>query len=771
MSLARLRASICLGFVFSACAGEAAGPEREVVDVDFGMEARPENATCHALPRPLDSGVTLEPAFPNLYAGAAIVLLRARLDPAQDGSWHWFLAQKEGVVRAFADPDVADPPVFLDISDLVQDFGESGLLGLALDPDFTATPGPGSHAVYVYYTGGEAGGEHDCPENESGTRLCTFVSRFEVTSPDGGESFVQGAETILMRVQQPYDNHNGGHIAFGPDELLYIALGDGGSGGDPLCSGQNLNTPHGKILRIDVRGADEPYGIPADNPFGQGAALCNDHVITIQSRPGDDLDATRSEPCPETFAYGLRNPWRFSFDRATGALWVGDVGQDEIEEVNLVTLGGNYGWDSMEGADEYGGSNCLGEPPLGDVLPVADYDHDLGTAVTGGVVYRGSALPGLLGWYLFTDSGSGNIWALSNPYGRTEPVRNPQPLLEPGGYPVHVAEDEAGEVYFLNLWGGGGTAAMRLVPSEGGASLFPALLSQTGCVDADSPWSPAPGLIAYELNAPLWSDGADKGRFLALPDEATLAVDDGGDILAPVGTVLMKRFEKAGQRLETRLLMRHDDGGWAGYTYIWNEAQDEAYLASAHEDRDIGGQVWAFPSRSECLACHTSAAGSSLGLELQQLDRKVIYPGLLRAGQLATFEHIGLFSEPLPAVEPLPEPHGDGDLEGRARAYLHANCSHCHRPGGGAIGTDMDLRYSTALADTGTCDVAPSQGTWDDIDTPRLLAPGAPERSLLWVRLTSTDPARQMPPLARNLVDEDAAQLISAWISGVAACP
>ncbi len=753
------------------------GPDGDPPLVEFGIEDRPSNSTCLARARPASrSGVRLERAFPNLMLTQPLGLVHHALYAGDDGSYRFFLVEKGGRVRVVARTEATFAATFLDVSALVRDFSENGLLSIALDPAYTAAPGPGVHAVYVTYVGGDPDGAHACPQNRLGQNLCFFVSRFDVITTDGGQTFSQGPETILMRMQKPYDTHNGGQLAFGPDGYLYISTGDGGLAFDPQCNGQNLNTPLSKILRIDVRGPTRPYGIPPGNPFAAQTARCNDHLYSYASESfGNNPDVSRTTPCPETFAWGLRNPWRFSIDAVTGELWVGDVGQDTREEVNRVSVGQNHGWNALEGSVGLPDwAFCDNAASSGFTEPVVEYDHALGrAAVTGGFVYRGQALAGHAGSYFFTDAGSGEIWAIDDPYTR-DTLLNPESILATGRFFVAMGEDKDGELYVVDIEGPAGSAVMKLVPEvDSGAPPFPARLSQTGCVESGDPQRPAPGLIPYDVNAALWSDGAHKERWLALPDDATIQVAADGHWELPGGSVAMKVFTVAGRLVETRLLMRHDDGDWAGYTYIWNAEQTEAFLADGHVDVNLGGQVWGVPSRGECLTCHTTGAARTLGLSTAQLNREVAYPGGVRAGQLATLEHIGLLAAPLgPATSlpALPDPYGDAPLDARARAYLHANCSHCHRPGGGAPGTSMDLRWHVSLAATQTCNVTPTQGD-HGIAGAKLLAPGDPTRSLLYRRVDTTDPLLRMPPLSRTLIDVPAAELLRAWTASVTACP
>jgi glucose/arabinose dehydrogenase len=306
--------------------------------------------------------VTTQPAFGGLRFESPVGLL-----PSPVSASRWYVVEKRGVVWAIEDDGAT---VFADLRSRVNAVpSEAGLLGLAFSPDF-ADDG----RVYVSYT---------APSATSPANLRSRLSR--MVSDDGGATLDPASEEILFSVDQPFENHNGGHIAFGPDGFLYLALGDGGAAGDPGNRAQNLQSPLGKLLRIDVSVA-QGYAIPADNPFAGGGGL------------------------GEIYAWGLRNPWRFSFDTTTARLWAGDVGQDAFEEIDLIVRGGNYGWRVREG------DHCfdppLGCPSAGFIAPVAEYGHGEGVSITGGFVYRGQAIPALVGQYLFADFGSGRFFAL-----------------------------------------------------------------------------------------------------------------------------------------------------------------------------------------------------------------------------------------------------------------------------------------------------------------------------------------------------------------------
>ena len=327
---------------------------------------------------------------------------------APGDSSRWFVAEKSGVIRVFANnASSSSSSLFFDISGVVASSGEGGLLGFAFHPDFPATP-----EVFVSYT------------REGPFR--SFVSRFYST--DNGETLSPLVEDILIVNPQPATNHNGGDIAFGPDGLLYVGFGDGGGSGDPNENGQNTMNIHSAIVRIDVDGSS-PYEIPPGNPFSSNAAC---------------IQGVGAAACPEIFAWGFRNPWRFSFDGVTGRLWAGDVGQNAWEEIDLVEVGENYGWNDREGAHCFdpasGCANTFREPH-------SEYAHALGRSVTGGFVYRGSDVPDLVGWYVFGDFISGRVFAFRED--ATAGV-TPEELLATSFSIVSFAEGIDGELYILD---------------------------------------------------------------------------------------------------------------------------------------------------------------------------------------------------------------------------------------------------------------------------------------------------------------------------------
>jgi len=347
---------------------------------------------CGGSTSPLRNGVGLADAFGGLRFDSPLLLLQ---EPAANG--RFLVVERGGTIQAVRN-GAATP--FLDIRARVSTAGEGGLLGLALAPGW-----PGDPTAYVSYT---------TPSAQSPANLRSVLSRMQ--SRDGGATLDPATEAVLLTVEQPFTNHNGGNVVFGPDGYLYFGLGDGGSAGDPMGNAQNLGVLLGKLLRLDPATGKAP----ATNPF----------VSMAGARP-------------EIYAYGLRNPWRFSFDRQTGKLWLGDVGQDLFEEIDIVQPGLNFGWNAREGLHCYRSSSCPGQ----FTDPVVEYGHDLGNSVTGGYVYRGNDVPALQGRYVYGDFGSGRIWTVP-----ADSPRQPQQILKATSI-ASFGQDQRGELYVVDISG------------------------------------------------------------------------------------------------------------------------------------------------------------------------------------------------------------------------------------------------------------------------------------------------------------------------------
>jgi len=337
------------------------------------------------------------------------------LTHAGDGSNRVFVATQHGVIHVFPnDPKATETKVVLDIQQRVQyddRTNEEGLLGVAFHPKFRETG-----EVFVYYTP---------KRTKPGEEMANVVSRFSLDKTDPSKFDPASEEQILKYSKRPFWNHDGGTIVFGPDGYLYVVHGDGGAANDPFENGQNLKTWFGKILRIDINGKDpgKNYVVPKDNPF-----------------------AGRADAMPEIWAYGVRNPWRIAFDKKTGKLWAGDVGQNLYEEIDIIEKGGNYGWNRRESFHPFGPKGS--SPAKEFIEPIWEYHHDVGKSITGGTVYRGAVLPELEGYYIYADYVSSRIWGLKYDESAKRVTAN-RPIGDPNKPVLSFGEDEKGELYFL----------------------------------------------------------------------------------------------------------------------------------------------------------------------------------------------------------------------------------------------------------------------------------------------------------------------------------
>jgi uncharacterized repeat protein (TIGR03806 family) len=689
----------------------------------YQLEQRPANTTCQVPDTPASPlPFALTPVFPTVSVEGA-----SDMDQAPGDDSHWYVTYIfERKIRRFATGSAnPEAEVVLDLSST-----PGRVRSMAFHPDFAS-----NGKIYVHM--------------HNGTTLDQPTTIREYTWSDSLGAFDPSSERLILAVDSTQDaiekgEHPGGNLNFGPDGYLYTALGDGTDPGYFNENAQLTDNLWGSLLRIDVDGGS-PYAIPADNPFADGGGR------------------------PEIYAWGFRHPWKWSFDRDTGEIWLADVGLVNREEIDLVVKGGNYGWPMREGFIKC--PKCQHDKITVDVDPdelidpVVDYGRDLGRSVTGGYVYRGRAIPELWGVYVFADYLSGNIFAVRDGGSATD---TPEVLTQTSINIVTFARDIDGELYALDFENGG---IYKFAPNEGTVDDdFPRLLSETGCVDMSDPSNVIPGMIPYTVQVPLWSDHAEKSRWLALPDGTSMEQieSDDGDLDFPVGTVLVKHFRLFKQLIETRLLMRHEGGQWAGYSYEWNDSETEATLLEGGKLKDINGQLWQYPSGAECLQCHTRAAGWVLGPTVRQLntyqdDGEALY------SQLQMLEDLALFAfEPDHSLEFAAPDNPDASLDDRARAYLDVNCAGCHRPGGEAGRSEMDLRADTALAETGACNQPPLVESFGNPEE-KLVVPGNPENSILYYRISHQE-AYRMPPLGSSELDAEGMRLVEDWILSLDSC-
>jgi len=683
--------------------------------METGLDSRPVSETCIAGEAPVTGELALVEAWPGVNFQQPIGLVQM---PGDAGN-PYYVVQKGGLIlRLPANLNASNASVFLDLRNVVETGGEGGALSMAFHPDYPSQP-----YVYVAHMVNEGG-------------FLTRISRF--TTVDGTTA---GNEQVLFNLPQslsPFGSgsiHNAGTLAFGPDGYLYMTIGD-----DKRTA--EVGSPYqlyGSVIRIDVDGGGASgYAIPAGNAFGN-----------------------------EVYAYGFRNPWRLSFDRATGELWVGDVGEECYEEINLVQGGLNYGWPNWE-ADQCGPGSCNGENTLPQFQYHTGNSCGLGNAITGGYVYRGSINPELVGKYIYGDYQTGLVWAYDPSTGVNED------LFTSGRASGLAAfgEDNQGELFHIDIVA---NTVSRIERSGGGNGEGPpARLADTGCfAQVNNPLVPAPGVVPYTIAQSFWSDGAEKERFLSLPAGTTFRIDEAGDWELPVGGVLIKNFKWLGQYFETRFLVRYTDGSYGTYTYEWTSTREAVLVAAGGKDTTLSdGQTWRYPSRSECFQCHTTGAGVALGPETRQMNVDNFYPSTGRtANQFTTLDAVGMLSGNLQALEAFPA-RGDSALpeHEQAMAYIHINCASCHRGADGGQSV-WDARFTTPFENKGLCNVAPITPV-TGLPDERYIKPGDHESSTLWWRMHRRGQG-QMPPLASTVIDETGAALLAGWIDALSTgeCP
>lgn len=661
---------------------------------------------------------TVEKQFPQLELNSPMYVV------SEPGSNHLLvITQNAGdkparIVRFDNSADVATAETYFEVANRL-------VYSLIFDPDYAT-----NRQVYLF-----SNGPTSEPERKD------RVSRFKVTE-SAPPKIDPASEELIIEWRSM--GHDGGDMAFGLDEMLYLTTGDGTSDSDGWNSGQTLNDLLGAVLRIDVHkpAGDKPYSIPPDNPF---------------------LDTPGA--LPEIWAYGLRNPWRMSIDPKQGHVWVGNNGQDLWETAHLVRRGDNLGWSVYEGSHPFYAERQRGPTPI--VPPTIEHSHAEFRSLTGGVVYYGDVLPDLNGVYVYGDYSSGRIWGMKHDGQRALWQRE---LADTSLMIAGFAVDQRGELLVVDHGGG----IYRLAPAkiEANRPPFPMRLSETGLFANAAKHEVAPGVIPYSINAPGWHDGAQAERFMAVPADEKITYHANRSWEFPNGTALVQTLTLNSRRIETRVLLRQQ-GEWAGYTYRWYDDQQDADLVGrdgAETTFQVAGesdvpheQVWKFPSRTECLTCHSRAANFVLGISGMQLNR----PLADGADQLTSLAAVGLFTADLPAEAPtkLVDPHdASADFEARARSYLHVNCSTCHVAAGGG-NARMELGLSTERDKMQLVEARPQHQTFG-IANAMLVAPGEPDRSVLVQRLARRGHG-QMPPLVLNQVDQQAVALMREWIASL----
>ena len=609
------------------------------------------------------------------------------------------------------------------------------------------------------------------------------LSRFTKSSKNRGDS---SSELVMIEQPDTGYGHNFNDVKFGRDGYLYVAAGDEGDGrgpGDEYGNSQRIDKDFfSAIMRIDVdqRPGNLPpnshpsfkggYRIPADNPY-----------VNATQFNGVAVDPAKVRD--EFWAVGFRNPWRLVFDE-DGTLYTGDVGLHGREEINIVRKGGNYGWAFREGAAT---TSALGNPPAGVALtaPVLEYPYGdgyyAGKCVIGGVVYRGSRLPELNGTYIFGDYITGNIWSLRhNGSSATEWKRIAGLFdvsafgIDPRNGDVLVCKDKINDA--------SGDGIYRLEGNGAGQSQIPATLAETGLFADVRSLTPVAGFVPYTVNAPLWSDGAEKMRWFGLlNNSAKIGFYPDGNWTLPSGAIWIKHFElelekgnpASRRRLETRVLVKNETSqGLYGVTYRWGDSMDNATLVpdegatTTFEIREGNGtrvQTWNYPARNDCLKCHTPSGGHALGFNCAQLNRDFRYP-LSRTNQVIALRDAGYLDGPFEEAHTMPRMVDPGDTnwsrEYRVRSYLAANCANCHNASG-VERARWNASIHTPLPETGMIngELLDFFGNAEN----RVVKPGDPERSVLLTRMKQLGQGH-MPPLGSSVVHDEAIDLIEAWV-------
>ncbi len=679
-----------------------------------------------------NSGVTLRQIVRNLSRPVQMVF--------KPNSTEHFIVQQRGLIITRKDLKSPFKPWLDYRSKVSQSANETGLLGFALHPQFPKTP-----KFYLNYTIQTS----RFPETHR-TKIVE-MRIMQNGMPD------LNSEKSIMEFDQPYTNHNGGDMKFGPDGLLYISVGDGGSGKDPENHSQNLASPLGKMLRVNV-----------DKPFTTSVFATN-----AKGNPSFPKTSSFSSSLaiPQIYAYGLRNPWRFSFDSLTKQLWTADVGQNLQEEVNILQYKGNYGWRIMEGKSCHMPSvNCNQQ---GLILPVFQYKHSEGRSATGGFVYRGSKIPGLYGHYIFGDYVSGKIWALNYVGGQ---VKSHKEIYSAANLQVvSFAQDSKGELYVIGF--NGNIYSIEPAKTITNIKPMPTKLSSTGCFANMDPEKPVSNAIKINVNAPLWSDGAIKDRYVLLQGNQKASIGQDGTWNYPLGTTLIKNFffnvfQKDGtskkQIVETRFFIKKTSG-FKGYSYQWNDDQTEAILLTTRATKNLKVELagktinltYQYPSSADCITCHSTQTEGPLALTTLQ----TFNVNSTGKQQWTDFFNRGLLDK---------VPNGNfNSLDGynksqkaHASNYLHVHCGSCHNGSGGAGRGNFNFSLPNQTPEKELCDLKVNVNGQDR----SLIDPSDPQNSWLYVRAESSDPLLRMPPISTSLNSSFHLNALADWIGSVQ-CP
>lgn len=683
----------------------------------------------------------------------------------------FFVIEKHGTVQLVTrHGGTYDKKLFFDLNamlkaknegELMTD-SEMGLVGMAFHPEYAKNG-------YFYLA-------YDFGVQENGqTVMFDRVARFSVSKSDPSLADPNSELPMITQLDLA-TNHNAGDLHFGADGYLYYAMGDEGNQYDHYDNARHINKDFfSAIFRLDVDrkpGNLEPnphkqasttypsavnagsYKVPADNPF-------------VNATMHNGLPVNKATLRTEFWVCGLRNPWRFSFDPKTNDMYIGDVGQDRWEEVDIGKAGYNYGWSYYEGTHD--GPRLKELPANGDVLtpPIYEYPHGEGSvfngiAVIGGVVYRGSRLPELNGTYIFGDYGTRRVWGLVQVGTKWVPS-----LLDTfGGMTSFNVDPANGDILITDLGGNVG----RLVRAEKPAEPPPAVLSQTGVFSNTATLAAVLGVQAYEPIQPGWNGNVTTQHWFGIPNGSKIIFHTTGDWEFPTGMVWAQQIDAGGRKLETRLLVKTEDSVY-GLTYKWRADQTDADLVPEGGLTDAApasstGPGWHYPGRAECAMCHAATVGYAPGFNTWQLNHPMVgnpqvteVKALLDSGYMEDRNRDQVKAWPTyAALSDNSQP-----VEARVKSYLAVNCAACHQPGGLGLGV-WDARPNTPLRDARIVGAQLVSNFGDAAN--RVIAPGDVQHSMMLRRLKG-DGVPKMPLIGVPYVDGNAVALITQWIQGL----
>ena len=762
-NMSLMRAALMCVFVLFLSTAPAHALTQRVANTTLSMPSAPDS-----------SGVayTTENAFPG-----AFFALPVEIDVPPGETNRLFVVGNAGHITVITNLATStDETLFMDLSSKLfntNDIDEDALVGMAFHPNYAS-----NREFYVFY------GANSNTACSSCTGRHTVVSRFYTSPTNENMGMLTSEVPLIVQYRQQF-NHGGGELEFGPDGYLYISIGDEGGQNDQYDNSQQIDKDfYCAILRIDVDNLPSSiapnahpasmgnYSIPPDNPF-----------IGVTNFNGSGVNS--NDVRTEFFATGFRNPWVMDFD-VNGDLYVADVGQDNWEEVNLVTNSGNYGWAHRDG---FVGGPKVGETPAPSpdyTDPLAVYAHSAqgtneGCSVTGGFVYRGDRLPELVGAYIFGDFCEGNIWAIR--HDGMSATEFPHLMTYTPFRLTYIAEDPRnGDVLLCDY---GGNSISRLVRNTS-SNTMPQTLDDTGAFSDLANLTPNTGIVPYDINLPFWSDNAIKTRWFSLPSTNLQMGFTENHWSFPTSMVWIKHFDflmtngdvTSAKRLETRFIVRYTDTVY-GVTYRWGDSTTNAVLVPNGVSVDeplvlddgfgnLSTQIWHYPSQAECLQCHRADGPGPLGFNTPQINKNHHFVSCgITTNQIQAFSNAGYFSNSVASVHTLralAQPTNEQySLTYRAKSYLQANCAQCHFPGG--VSTDWDAQLFTRLSQAQIVN-----GELNDnlgYVSNAVIKPGVHSNSVMLIRIADRGNAA-MPPLGSSIVDTQGIALIAAWITDLA---